>query len=416
MTRDTRHALLSFFGTLLCRAADGTLVQRPIAAGGAVEASTLATRPVAGTRLVSVVQDGMLLRADPDGQHVTFDREVASAHEHFLPIPEADLTQLRHLLEGTWLARRADAAPQPVACTLGHGFELLVGTERFALPAQLPLSGPALPLRVSLLAEGWSHVTLCRFRPLVLYTAFADGAVLSQLAVSLRSLVTHGAYDGGILILSDFTQGDIERIAGTLAPARLEVIPFLPADKVGFHCARYALPMVPGAAEFQPILYADADNVFDLPVAPMLHEIACATRIMAAAEDFAPRATMESVGARMIDPAQAGTTLGFNSGLLGIPNLVEHADTLGLVARLAANRCDVFGRQHSRWIDQPIANYVDAARGGFETAAMTRRVRWGYEGVCADRASRRGVVHFWPPRPGEGKDEAMRDYLRKLDG
>ena len=59
---------------------------------------------------------------------------------------------------------------------------------------------------------------------------------------------------------------------------------------------------------------------------------------------------------------------GFNGGTIGIPNLKEHAATLGLIRRTIMNYLSLHGRHALEWVDQEAANYVGYKLGTFETA------------------------------------------------
>jgi lipopolysaccharide biosynthesis glycosyltransferase len=124
--------------------------------------------------------------------------------------------------------------------------------------------------------------------------------------------------------------------------------------------ARYLILDWPDAWRYQPLLYVDADIVFDRDVTPMLHAIAMSDRIAAPVELMSPLARNPSVGATLLqrDLCSPGYMAGFNSGTLGIPNVRAHAETLRLIRRIIANHSLLHGREALPYADQEIANYV----------------------------------------------------------
>ena len=177
--------------------------------------------------------------------------------------------------------------------------------------------------------------------------------------------------------------------------------------------ARYLILDWPDAARYQPLLYVDADIVFDRDVTPMLHAIAMSDRIAAPVELMSTLARNASVGAALLqrDFCSPGYMAGFNSGTLGIPNVRAHAETLRLIRRIIANHSLLHGRGALPYADQEIANYVSFRLANFDTALISRFVRYG--GEDAHLGERCGLVHFWPVGTA-ARTQAMRDYLTRL--
>ena len=103
---------------------------------------------------------------------------------------------------------------------------------------------------------------------------------------------------------------------------------------------------------------------------------------------------------------------GFNSGTLGIPNVHAHAETLRLIRRIIANHSLLHGREALPYADQEIANYVSFRLAHFDTALISRFVRYG--GEDAHLGERCGLVHFWPVPGTAARTQAMRDYVTRL--
>jgi hypothetical protein len=365
-------------------------------------------------RSVLLSQDNRYLSAQPDGSLVA-DREQASGWERFVPLQVEELDRLLSLRVHDWVL---STDPQPIpgrSVRLSRQHGLWFDKQHFDLRYQLPLLGEHDGRHLTLLRDGWRIVKARAFKPLVCYVAFGNQVVFDQLALSLKSLLRWGRYKGHIHLSTDRHPAELLAQVPELAADNVSFKRLTDTDRVGAISARYSLMDWPELAAFQPILIVDTDIVFDADITPLLSHIALADRIVAPVEDFSARSTDESAGAKLfatdnVDPAEK---FGFNAGSMGIPSLHRHGDQLRLIRRIIGNRSDAFGRQHFRWIDQPIANYVAEMVGGFETAHMGRWVRWGRAETSVD--GRCGLVHFWAPRGQAAKLQAMTDYIRALE-
>ena len=237
---------------------------------------------------------------------------------------------------------------------------------------------------------------------------------MEQFAISVRSLIQFGRYQGQIVVLTDRASPELARMLPAECKDRVTIIPLQPHDRPGFMVARYLILDWPDAWRYQPLLYVDADIVFDREVTPMLRAIAMSDRIAAPVELMSPLARNPSVGATLLqrDLCSPGYMAGFNSGTLGIPNVHAHAETLRLIRRIIANHSLLHGREALPYADQEIANYVSFRLAHFDTALISRFVRYG--GEDAHLGERCGLVHFWPVPGTAARTQAMRDYVTRL--
>jgi hypothetical protein len=439
--------LLTWHGTLLCRRRqDGALVHRPLTdrsedaapveldmpierlraefshhlravlpelpdhAPGALQRFHM--RWAADQRTLNFYHGNVFLSAALSTGLVEALAPKAEDWEAFLPVSQAVLDALRELLGSSWLVRSTGALVERPA--MWRFFNLLLGDIAVDLRYQLPLDLANWPHRLTLLRDGWRIEQLCLYRPLVYYAAFGSPAIMQQFAASVVSLIEFGRYQGHIAVLTDHSQTQLAELLPADVLARLAIVQFKPSDRPGFMTARYLILDLPNAWQFQPILYIDADVVFDRDVAPMLREIAVSDRIAAPFEPFSALRRSPPSGATLLqrDHCSPGDVAGFNTGTLGIPNLRAHAETLRLIRRIIANHSLLYGRGALPYADQEIANYLAFRLANFDTTLIARFVRVG--GTDSHPRDGVGLAHFWGVAGAAARAQAMRDYLTLL--
>jgi hypothetical protein len=133
-------------------------------------------------------------------------------------------------------------------------------------------------------------------------------------------------------------------------------------------------------------------------------------------EEMTSLQTNPSAGASLIQRAglQPRFGCGINGGTIGIPNLQGCFTELELIRTIITNHNELFGREQFRWVDQEVLNYVAFAVGNFDSSALLRYVRYGWENTEFDASRRIGLVHFWPGIDHRPKQDRMRDYLATL--
>ncbi|PPQ25790.1 hypothetical protein [Rhodopila globiformis] len=249
----------------------------------------------ADQRSLTLSRDGHWLMAQADTEALSRTADGTSEAAWFLPINLPDLAVVNDLLAGRWLVQSADTG-MPQGGTLLSGFRLSVGTLAIDLRWNLPFDRSEWPHRLPVLRDGWRIDKLCRYRPLIYYTAFNAPAIMHQFALSLASLVTVGAYGGAIVVITDKPPGEIGALAPPGMREPLAVLPMAACDRFAAIGARLTISGWADAGQFQPLLYVDTDVVFDLPVAPMLWALARSDRISVPAEPKEKLASSVFVG------------------------------------------------------------------------------------------------------------------------
>jgi hypothetical protein len=359
------------------------------------------------------------LRAQPDGS-CACDALVQSDWEQFLLVSETDIAVLKHVLGNNWVLKSSGALIMSESISVGEGFGLRFGDERFDLRLHVPLTGldghSAAPLQLRLLRDGWKIDEARLYRPLVYTAAFKKREVILQMFLALRSLVTFGGYRGEVHVLTDISAAEILEEVPGLEESRLSVRHLTPMDFTGFVASKYLILEHEAAYWAQPLLFIDADIVFDAPLDPILTKITLLDKIAAPIETFSAMSTAPSSGATLLqrDLCDPRFSCGFNAGTLGIPNLHRHGATLGLILRIIINHAALYNRTEFTWVDQEVANYTSYKIGHFDTHTLSPYVQEGLWQTADDRPLPRGIVHFWPPRDAKAKLEAMERYMAAL--
>jgi len=443
-------ALLTWQGTLLCRhRTTGGLVQRTFDSAlddadlvdigipaeqmqvtfanhlrNDIDLSLHVTEGALAGWSVTRAADGRSINLQRDGQFLSaIHRSEAIASvphtrdwEGFLPLSPADVDALRALRGNEWMVRSNGARVPPQDIRFSEFCDLRLGPLSFDLRWQVPLDLSAWPNRLTLLRDGWRIEQFCRYRPLVYFAAFGNEAIMRQFALSVRSLVTYGCYDGDIAVLTDHTPEEIAAMLPAFDRPRVSVLRCDARDRWAFMAARYMIADWADAWLYQPLLYVDADTIFDADIAPILRAIACSDRMSAPVEVFSPLRTAASVGAGLLqlDGCDPRSMHGFNSGTIGIPNLAEHAATLKLIATIIANNAALKGRDSLTFADQEVANYVSYKIGRFDTSLLSPYVKVGWD-TSVPRDNRHGILHFWGVTGSQERADAMAAYLQALE-
>jgi hypothetical protein len=187
--------------------------------------------------------------------------------------------------------------------------------------------------------------------------------------------------------------------------------------KLDFYTGRYRVAEWRHAASYQPLLYVDSDVVFDLPVEPALAEVLLAKAICAQREGQLI-SVARSVGATLLQsdsvpPEAYDGKPGFNSGILGIPNLGDHADTLAKIWVTAerVHATDARG-PFKPFFDQPVANYVAFKVAPLDLDTLTKRIRHVYRKTMRGGNTPLGMVHFWGAGDAVETATMMREHVK----
>lgn len=369
-------------------------------------------------RTVTISRGGRFFCAEPERADLPCDRDEPKAWEEFLIVSAADLAGIRFLLANSWIRATTQRVSRAAANRPVRDFRLGLGDLEIDLRYNTPFLTHPSGMAIDLLLDGWNIERLHLYRPFIYFTVFASPAVLQQAFTAIGSLLEFGHYDGHIHVITDQErQIFLDNIPG-LAPEALTVQRLEARDWVGFVAAKYEILEFPPARAFQPLLFLDPDVVCDAPIEPLLATIATLGRMSAPLEDMTSLQNNPSVGASLIQRGGHSPRFacGFNGGTVGIPNLVEHGHTLALTQTIITNHADRFGRDQFRWVDQEVLNYVSYRVGHFDTAALLRHIRYGWEDDEFDATRRLGLVHFWPGIEGRPKEERMRAYVSTLRG
>ena len=368
----------------------------------------------AETRTLLLSRDGVSMAADADTDATSLRDGEAGPDCWFLAISAEDLAVLRDVLVSPWVTGSGATPMTPANGQLQSGCRLSVGDMTVDLAWNLPFDLSQWPLRLPMLVEGWRIDCLYRYRPLIYYAVFGDDAMFRQLRLSLAALADHGDYDGPVLVMTDRSPEAINSLLPRNGRAPVVVLPTVAVDRMAYMGARLTIGNWKDSERFQPILYVDADTIFDRPVASMMQAIMRSDRISATIEPSQTLGSSDVVGADLLeaDGYRPDAEEGINSGVLGIPAIASKKPILNTMARVLQQRLTICGRDSLTFGDQPIINYVGYRLGAIDKTLLAPFVR--LSDAMAEPQGKRGIVHFCWVSGSADKADAMEDYSRKL--
>ncbi len=375
-------------------------------------------------RTATLQQDGQFYSAEPMHRALAHDRSSAGLWESFLFLTEEDFAAIKHIFRHDWVRATSKQVVRAGSIRFREGFILSIGDLDLDLRYNLPM----LPhnqaagreglgaMSFNVLIDGWKIERIHLYRPFIYFTAFGSPYALEQAYTSIASLIEFGGYDGHVHVITDQQAAPFLQNVPALLPERLTVQNLASQDWVGYVASKYCILEHADAYNFQPLLFLDTDVVCDAPLEPLLATILALDRISAPLEDVSSLQTNPSVGASLIQRAglDARFACGLNGGTVGIPNLQSSAELMELTRAIITNHSEIFGREYFRWVDQEVLNYVSFCVGNFNTSALLRYIRYGWENDEFDVSRRLGLVHFWPPVKDRPKLDRMRDYVAAL--
>lgn len=382
---------------------------------------------VSADGLVNLMVSDRFLCAEPNGR-LHARRDQAAAWETFLLVKKTFVDNLVFIGANSWFDTRRKTLVGSDAIVFKRKFVVSIGEVEYPIQqiiADLEQTSSFMPLRrverlteFSLHREGWKLEHYSLFKPLI-YLAVYGNEIEDQLPICLDSLLLKGRYDGTILIIHNSTA--VEKIIRE-HPLGKSIISWVvdASDRLEFVNLRFFLPKWRHARDFQPILYVDADVLFDAPVLPILCDIASLDKITAQVEPFSTLAESRMSGADLFASdggAPSEPKNGFNTGVMGIPDLHRFSGVFADIAASVENYAEAGGHRGIPYcFNQPHANYVCTVLGVFDGDLLTRHVRYvdGYNQIS--HAEPLGLTHFWGPRGRKHLEmQAHLDNLLKAD-
>lgn len=368
---------------------------------------------------IRLMQHQRYLSAHRDGS-MDVSRAVAKTWETFLLVSPALMATLRQLASNAWIVRSKRQFLERGAIRLAQDFRLQIGERSVAVTDVAPLSSQGegaadadRPTEVTVFFDGWRIEDLLLYRPLVYLVAFGRDSIFEELRLCLSSLVTLGGYDGDVLVIGDRQR---EALLPWIPPelhARVHTFTLRANQRPDYVAARYLLPKWAPSAGYQPFLYMDVDVIVDRPVRALLEQLPGRRRMTAQRERFSILNRRPSVGQLLFrdDGIDTGGAAGFNSGIVGIPSLREHAGTLRKIGELIYRYAPQREGKSLTHVDQPIANYVVYKLAAIDPEPVTSCVRYTHNGELCGGDQPLGFVHFWGSGPDPVTIRVMRQYL-----
>ncbi len=382
-------------------------------------------RATSPARLHAIVKDGVaafrssvgFVGAPPDGT-ITMGGGEPHAWEWLGVIEHSALAGVLDMCRSDWLRVGTGNFVGRSTIRLQNRTSLRVGEHAYPIAGNFPLSSSRPGRHRNLLIrDGWMVDQFVRFRPLVYFVLMGTGAYAEQFRLATSSLVEFGRYAGDILVITDQERGLIETLLPPALIERLSVLRVASSGKIDAVLARLMLAEHPGAEDYAPILYTDADVAFDRPLQPVLEAALLSGKMSAQSERWNELPGSDAAGGNLFtnDMIPFRDPIGFNAGVWIMPG---GADSVHIVEtiRLALSRyLEINGRESLPWLDQAMGNYVLRKIDMFDRTLLTDTTRLYQSYEPRDVVSPAGFVHFWPVSASAAeRARAMVDYLDRL--
>lgn len=368
------------------------------------------------------------LVAFPDGA-VLVARDKADAWESFTELGHQDFRDLEFLLANRWVQRHGNEVSSPQAFHMLPDFKISLGDAIYLLSEIFPLRFAQRPPRLGsgqesaqlfstyLYRDGWKIDRIHLYRPIVYFTAFGPDEIFEMVKLSIQSLIEFSEFDGDILVISDRTRDALITAVGIDIAQRVQVWQIRADDWIAYTSARYRFFDWWQSAAYQPILYSDADVLFDIDLTGLLSEIAAGSCLTAGLEPFSQLSSAPSVGQRLLsaDAVVTGEAKGFNSGNMAVPNVIVGRRAYELILESLNRQIEAEDRRLvATWPDQAVANYVAFKVLEFDLMPLSLAVRYDLAWDRVTPEGRRGIVHFFHAGPAPSKIAWMTDYRDRL--
>lgn len=268
--------------------------------------------------------------------------------------------------------------------------------------------------------EQWKIHKFFILKPVVVFVVFGDGSAYDQFKLSIESLNNPGNYDGNIIVVTNLEKEKIYKISPNNFKDKIKIVSMYAQDRLDFVGARLSIFTTDFLDSFQPIIYSDADVIFDKEVKDFLRIGAMADKCSAQVENFHLHKESEHVGGSLFqqDLYELENVYGFNGGILLVPNMVYHKDHLRACYLCLHNYVINYGRDSIPFYDQSVLNYVLYKMHDFSPSPVTEMTQVGgdeHQSIRAmyelDPRKPKGFVHFWNTA---NRVEEMSAYLEKI--
>lgn len=261
----------------------------------------------------------------------------------------------------------------------------------------------------------WKVYKAFLFKPAILFVLFGQGLVLDQFKTSIQSLTLIGKYSGDIFIVTNVPDQDLQSFIPDNILHKTHIIPMEGYDTFDYVGARISTLCSNILDSYQPILYSDADIVFDLDIHDFLYQASFSKQCSAQTETFHIFQDGEHTGGSLFrqDQFTIPEVHGFNAGLFLVPNMKNHKQSFQAAYKTIYDYTTIHGRQSIPFYDQSVLNYVLYKLNDFNPSPISERTQIGGKPSDFnkfDPNNPKGFVHFWSTAD---KHIHMKRYLDK---
>lgn len=357
--------------------------------------------------IVALLSPRGYVRALADGS-VDYTQQTVHDWERFHMVSEPEIAALLGIA-GVGIV--AGGVPHFFDASASSGRTLQFGSIRLSISEYLRNRSSFEESNEVMVFDDWSPSIHKIYNPVVLYLIFGTGYLLEQLACSLRSLSSFGRYRGTVMIATNNDPDLMRNLCAENGFDDVRILPVEAMDRLDFVGTRISLLADGILDHYTPILYVDADIVFDQDINPLLQQAVSLDRISAQFEEHNWLQLSPETGSSLYQqkPFPIEGTKGFCAGIMLVPSGRPFRKYFEAALHCLVTYTRQNGRDSIPFYDQSVLNYVLHKLGIVSPFPLTDRTRtW----PLRDGEEPRGFVHFWDGR--EERHRRMRDYISEL--
>ncbi|MFT8718976.1 MAG: glycosyltransferase family 2 protein [Acetobacter sp.] len=242
--------------------------------------------------------------------------------------------------------------------------------------------------------DDWSPSLIQIARPAIVYIIYGGGDIIRQFKYSIQSLCEFGKYRDEVIVVTDNDANYIKNICASAGAINVTIIPSIGHDRMDYVGVRVRIFASTLFNKYRPVIYTDADIIFDQDCKELLDTSLKMNHISAAVEDGHYLDKDTSNGKTLFDEKPFNFSErpeGFNAGLMLIPSGRNFRKYFQAAYTALTRYVRKNGRNSIPYYDQSLLNYIFHKIHIFSKSPITEHNQFWLE----DMSEPHGAAHFW---------------------